>query len=156
MGFFIGLAVVGLFLILGFFVGGANERRHLQALDEREAAVSGVLATQLKSYPLADHGQPTPTMLIAETVISSDYLKTFLAGWRRFFGGEIRSFRSIMERARREAIVQLKEQAQSSGYNAVCNIRVDTADLAGRGNQQKNKIVMAAILASGTAYIAQS
>ena len=147
-----GLLIIGFFLSLGYIVGGLNERRHFQSLDEREAEVANVLTTQLKSFPLAAQQPQPPTILVAEAVISSDYLKTFLAGWRRFFGGEIRSFRGIMERARREALLQLKEQAVSQGFNALCNVRIETADLAGKGQQQKNKIVMASILASGTAY----
>lgn len=150
--FYLGTFLV--FLTLGFVVGGYMERRHLADLAEREARVVGVLATQVKSFPFAGPSQPAPTMLVAETVVSSDYLKSFLAGWRSIFGGEVRSFRTIMERARREALVQLKEQAVQSGYNAICNLRIDTADVGGRGANQKNKIVMASILASGTAYVA--
>ena len=142
------------FLMLGYFVGGFFEKWHYQDLERRESLVAGVLATQIKSFPLGVPTEQPPTMLVAETVVSSDYMKSFLAAWKRFFGGEIRSFRSIMERARREALVQLKEQAAEAGYNAICNIRVETVDVGGRGSNQKNKIVMASVMASGTAYVA--
>ena len=62
----------------------------------------------------------------------------------------------LLERARREAVLRIQEEAKELGYDAVCNIRLETADVGGRGSNNKNKIVMASILASGTAYYAAS
>lgn len=141
------------FLIaLGLFVGGATERRHLRALSQREAALAGIRISQLRSFP--DHaGELEPTLLCAEVVISSDYLKTFLGNLRKIFGGELRSFQTLMERARREVQLRLQEEAQRRGYNAICNLRLETVDLAGR--ERKNALTLATLLASATAYQAR-
>lgn len=147
----IGLVVTGFFLCLGLFVGGAIERRHFRNLDEREAGNVGFLITQLKSYPGAVLGPNAPTMLCGEAVISSDYLKTFLAGVRKIFGGEMKSYQSLLVRARREALQRVVEQARSMGYNAICNVRYDSTDIGGV-SKRKNKVVMVTILASATAY----
>ena len=146
------LGVFIFLLLMGLIVGGMTERNHFRRLAERDAQTQNVLVTQLRSFPGYVPADRTPTMLVAEVVISSDYLKSFLAGLRNIFGGEVRSFQTLLERARREALVQIKEQAKAQGYNAVCNVRLETADLAGRNSGSKNKIVMAAILASATAY----
>ncbi len=146
---------VGLFvflLLLGLVVGGMTERNHFRRLREREVQTQDILVTQIRSFPAYAAVGPPPTMLVAEVVISSDYLKSFLARLRKIFGGEIRSVGTLLERARREVLLRIKEQARDQGYNAVCNVRLETADISGRGSNSKNKVIMAALLASATAY----
>lgn len=152
LGLFIQLGIFLGLIGLGLFVGGYVERRHTASLDRREAETSHMLVTQLKSFPLESPADKAPAMLCREVVISSDYLKTFLSAIRKLFGGELRSFQTLLDRARREALQRLKEDALRAGYDAVCNVRLETAAIAGRGTSNKNKIMMAAIMASGTAY----
>jgi uncharacterized protein YbjQ (UPF0145 family) len=140
-------------LALGLFAGGYAERRHIRSLQQREAATRDMLVTQIKSFPGHVPGTNSPQVILAEVVIASDYLKTFLAGIRSFFGGEVGSYQTLLDRARREATQRVLEQARRQGYNAVCNLRLETADIGGNSvTQGKNRMVMAAILASGTAY----
>jgi len=139
------------FLSLGLFVGGYIERKHFADLDRREEATRNMLVTQIKTYPAMGF-EKQPTFLCSEVVISSDYLKTFLSSIRKFFGGELKSFRTILERARREALLRLKEDARRQGYDAICNVRLETAAIAGKGAGSKNKVMMASIIATGTAY----
>ena len=147
------LVVVGitLFLLsLGFFIGGYNERRHFADLGRRELAAADFISTQSKHYL----GQPVPghppTMIVKEVIIASDYLKTFLASLKNIFGGEVHSFETLLERARREALMRIVEEARANGYNAICNLRMETAEIG--GNMQGKGIAMASILASATAY----
>jgi uncharacterized protein YbjQ (UPF0145 family) len=143
-------------LALGLFAGGYAERRHIRSLQQREAATHDMLVTQIKSFPGHVPGTNSPQVILAEVVIASDYLKTFLAGIRSFFGGEVGSYQTLLDRARREATQRVLEQARRQGYNAVCNLRLETADIGGNSvTQGKNRMVMAAILASGTAYNAE-
>ena len=71
-----------------------------------------LFATQLNRHvsPPRRWGK-TPTIVLAETVVASDYLKSFLAKLRNIFGGDIRGFELLQERARREVTLQLKERA---------------------------------------------
>ena len=46
--------------------------------------------------------------------------------------------------------MRIIEQARSQGYNAVCNVRLETADVG--GSSSRRRAAMAAILASATAY----
>ncbi len=89
-------------------------------------------------------------MIVKEVIIASDFLKSNLAKLRNIFGGEVYSFETLLERARREALLRIIEEAQSSGYNAICNLRMDTAEIG--GNLSKKGTAMASILASATAY----
>ena len=90
-------------------------------------------------------------MVRGEAVIATDYLKTFLARIRNILGGEVKSYRSLMLRARREAILRMLEQARQQGYDAVCNVRLNTADIGGMATRRR--AAMVEIFATGTAYL---
>ena len=144
-------------LALGLFAGGYAERRHIRSLRRREAATRDMLVTQIKSFPGHVPGTNSPQVICAEVGIASDYLKTFLASIRGFFGGGVGSYLTMLDRARREATQRILEQARRQAYNAVCNLRLETADIGGNSvTQGKKRMVMAAILASGTAYNAEA
>jgi uncharacterized protein YbjQ (UPF0145 family) len=151
IGLLITAGITLFFLALGLLVGGAIERRHLRILDAREAENAGFLITQLKSFPGAVAGSAAPTMLCGEAVISSDYLKTWLSSVRKIFGGEMKSYQSLLVRARREALQRVVDEARSLGYNAVCNVRYASTDIGG-ASKRTSKTVMVTLLASGTAY----
>lgn len=153
--FFIFLAVS--IPLVGILGGRISEYRHLRSLERREEESSDVIVTQLKSFPAATGSDQTPTIVHAETVIASDYLKTFFSKIRGIFGGEIRSFQRMLERSRRETLLRLIESARNQGYNAICNVRLETADVGG-GTMTRGKkaMPMASILGSATAYHASS
>ncbi len=118
LGLIIPLVFVAVLLAIGMFVGGWAERSHLRSLEEREQGNSDFLITQVKSFPGASSEGPPPAMLVGEAVIASDYLKSFLGKLRNIFGGEVRSYQTLMDRARREALQRIVEQARTGGYNA--------------------------------------
>lgn len=139
-------------VFFGLIIGRTVEKRHFKRLDEKEEAYRDVLVTQLKSYPNFVPFEVPPTAVTSQVVIGSDYLKSWLSAWRKLFGGEMKSLRLIQERAKREAIVRLIESARDLGFNAVCNVRISGADIGGNTSGGKNKVPMAAVIATGTAY----
>ena len=141
-----------LLLSLGFTAGTIAEKRHFKNLDEREAINRATLQTQSKLYLQPKQGGKTPMLIHSETVVASDYFKNFLSGFRKFFGGEMKSYHSLMERGRRETVAKLIEQAKALGYNAVCNVRIEPADISGAVTNPKNKSVMICVIATATAY----
>jgi uncharacterized protein YbjQ (UPF0145 family) len=145
-----GLFFVVPLLVFGLLIGSNVERRHLRRLQESESERREMLITQSKLYPAAAISGPPPQMMVSEVVIASDYLKNFLASWRNIFGGEIRAYSRITDRAKREAVDRLVKQAQAAGFNAICNVRIQTVDIG--GSLSKRKMAMAACVASGTAY----
>ena len=145
-----------LFLILlAMTVGGYNERTHVNSLEQRESETADMVVSQLKSFPGFISSDKPPKMFISETIISAHYVKMILVSIRNLFGGEVKSFRVIMERARRESVLRVLEQARQEGYNAVCNIRLDSVDINGAATRKQSKMALGSIMASGTAYIAQ-
>lgn len=153
-GFFVLLVQLAGFVLplvlFGLIIGRTVEKRHFRQLDEFDAAHRHVLVTQLKSFPMAQHQKSPPSMVMAEVVIASDYLKSWLAQWRNLFGGEVRSFQTLQTRAKREAVVRLTKSALDQGYNAICNVRIESADVGGGSAQRKTP--MAAVIATATAY----
>ena len=140
-------------LVLALFVGSWIERRHLYALDQREALLGSMLVTDLRTYPQHAPGTPPPQIVVGEVVIACDYFKAFLASWKLLFGGRVGSYQRVVDRARREAALRVLEQARALGYNAVCNLRIESADVG--GNTQQSRMPISAVIAFGTAYVAR-
>jgi len=140
-------------VVCGMIIGRSVEKNHFAELDQKEAANRDFLVTNLKTFPLAASGMQDPTIVMSEVVIGSDYLKSWLAGWRGFFGGEIKSLQTLQVRAKREAIVRLIDQARQQGFNAICNLRINSANITGVA-KSKNSLPMAVVIATATAYVA--
>ncbi len=129
-------------ILIGAIAGGRAESRHLRQLDVKEKELADVPITDLKTFAGTVDASCGATMVMGNVVIASDYLKSFLARIKSLLGGELTSYQSLMNRARREAIVRVKTEARSLGHNAVANLRIDFCQV-GAGIE---------VLASGTAY----
>lgn len=143
-----------LFLLLalvcvGYVFGRAAEARHYRSIIARENQLAGILLFAAKRAPpeLTD----VDTRLVSgNAVISSDHFKWFVAGLRKLFGGRVRVYETLLDRARREAILRLKQQARDLGGKAVFNIKFESFNvtMGARGG-----MVAVEILAYGTALI---
>ena len=82
--------------------------------------------------------------------MSVDYFKRFLAALRNLFGGRVTSYESLLDRARRESLLRMKEKAAALGASMVFNVKYETASISkGAGNT----IGSIEVLAYGTALI---
>ena len=89
-------------------------------------------------------------LVTGSVVISIDYFKRLLALIRNIFGGRVSSYESLVERARREALLRMKEQAAQHGCAMVVNVRLETAAIGYRANS-KQQIGSVETIAYGTA-----
>lgn len=142
------LVVIGL-LILGYITGSIAERRHYRSIFRREDALGDIVVVIAKTLPPADPA-PATTLVRGSVVISVDYFKRFLARLRMIFGGRIHTYESLMDRARREAILRMQEQARELGASMIFNMRFETSSIS-KGN--KNAVGTVEVLAYGTAVI---
>ena len=135
-------------LVVAYFTGHAIERRHYASIRQREVRWRNLPAITFRSVPPS--WQVAGCTLITEgVVVSVDYFKRFLAGLRMIFGGHVKAYETLLDRARREALLRLKENAVESGYHALINVRVETSRMANaRGSQG---IAGVEVLAFGTA-----
>ncbi len=125
-----GLIIMVVLLLLGFVVGRARERRHWNELDEREERVSSVMLVDTGTAP--GGLEPVYGDLVAgSAVIGTDYLKQWMSSWRKVFGGELKSYQTVLTRARREASLRMVEQAFDLGARAIINVRYETSQISG-------------------------
>ena len=131
-------------ILVGIVVGGLNERNHFKRLDAEEAELSHIKAVSLKELP--EGLERSAVMVTGNVVIGIDYFKRFMATLRMFFGGEMRSYQTLMTRARREAILRMKREADDLGADMVYNVRIEFSVV---GTQPQSS--GAELLAYGTA-----
>ena len=127
-GLLIALAITVGLLALGYLVGSWRERRHLISLDAREQEMASMLVLDTKKIPpgiTAVDGR----LVMGEVVIAADYFKTFAAGLRNLIGGEVRTYQTMLSRARREARLRMLEAARALGATTVINIRFQWSDV---------------------------
>lgn len=110
-------------LTIGYVAGTWVERRHYASIEQREAA----LLHQVSLPVEYDGAEPMELLGLANgsVVISVDYFKRFLASLRQFFGGRVASYETLLDRARREAVLRMKEAYPQAELFA--NVRIETA-----------------------------
>lgn len=134
-------------LALGFGFGRLAERRHYASIREREARYAGLLVFSARVPP--EPGRLRDSRLVlGSVVISVDYFKRFVAGLRALVGGRVTSYEGLLDRARREAVLRMKEDAARAGARLIFCVRIETASISqGAGNA----IGSVEVLAYGTA-----
>jgi uncharacterized protein YbjQ (UPF0145 family) len=142
------LIVFLVLMTLGYFVGQYAEKKHYQSIIEREKRLAG-LPTVASRFPPPGkkHDQ---CLVLGSVVISVDYFKRFIATLRNLFGGRITSYETLLDRARRESLLRMKEQARVMGADYVFNVKYETASIS-KGRQ--NTIGSVEVLAYGTALM---
>lgn len=136
-------------LTLGFTFGRVAEARHFKSIQLRERELASVLAFSERLPPPLEN-TPRVALVGGNVVISVDYFKMIAAGLRSLFGGRVRSFESLVERARREALLRMKQQARDLGADMVVNVKLETASIS-KGN--KGQVGAVEVYAYGTALI---
>lgn len=117
-------------LAVGYFVGRALEARHYASIRQRERELQRVLALSTRYVPEGVNALGS-LVVSGSVVVSSDYFKTFVAGFRTLFGGRFRGYETLLERARREAVLRMKLQARRNGSSLVIGVRFHTTQVAG-------------------------
>ena len=142
---------VPLVLLVGaYFTGTRIERRHYRSIRAREQQLRELPAVTFRSVPPGWEVREAG-LVTGNVVISVDYFKRFLAGLRMLVGGRVKSYESLLDRARREALLRLKERAVERGFQALVNVRIETSRMANaRGG---NGVAGLEVLAFGTGLV---
>jgi uncharacterized protein YbjQ (UPF0145 family) len=150
-----GLIQIGFFVVLlmiGLFAGRANERRHFRELTANEASLRDIETSSARG---SAHEFHKGTLVVGSVVIAEDYFKRVAAGLKSLVGGNIKSYESLLERGRREAIVRMKQEARRLGSTHVVNVRLETASLSEDWRAQR-PMFSAEFIAYGTALLPHS
>jgi len=142
-----GLAVAIVLLVLGGLIGSATERAHFRRLDTQEEELAHILMSDMKRLP--DNWEAAdPRLVTGSVVIATDYFKVVASSIRGLLGGRVRSYELLAERARREAVVRMLQDARQAGANAVWSVRIETSTIQGN---RKGKSGGVEVMAYGTA-----
>ena len=134
------LLIFAVLFSVGFGFGRYNERKHLAELEQNEKRLAYITVGNLRKVSFEQSGH----MISSNVVISHDYFKYVLATVQNFFGGRLTSYESVVDRARREAIVRLKLEAEKHGATYIACMRLATTEMGIQGG-------MVEVFAYGTA-----
>jgi len=141
------LLLFAVLFITGYVAGRWNERRHYASIRKREDEFAGILVFTNR-FPPPSTTRVATVLVSGSAVISEDFFKGVVAGLYSFFGGRIRSYESLLDRARREAVLRMKEQARAQGAGMIINVKFQTFAIGGRRASSVKGVEM---LAYGTA-----
>lgn len=137
------------FFVVVFIIGTQIEKNHYKSVKEREKEFANLPA--ISSTKVADLTNVTDSRLVSGCiVISNDAFKKMVARIYNIFGGRISVYETLFDRARREAIIRMKEQARMHGAHMVINTRFETSRL-GAVNSGNKGLGIFEVLAYGTA-----
>lgn len=138
-------------IVLGYIVGSIVEANHYKSIKRREAELLHLPAVTLpyKQFFAQEKVEVERISLVSGSVVlSEDYFKRILGILTNFFGGKMTSYESLIDRARREAILRMKVAAKDA--DVILNVRLLGVPI-GKEMSEKNSISSVEIMAYGTA-----
>ncbi len=142
------LLITIILVTLGYFFGRRAEKKHIKSIIEREQELNK-LPAMASRFPPQD-GEYQQQLVSGSVVIANDYFKTFVAGLRNLFGGKISAYETLLDRARREAVLRMKQEAQQHQAELIFNVKYETSNISGQYNK---KMPVIEVHAYGTALI---
>ena len=132
--------------VVGWFFGSRHERQHLAQLAVSEQELSHVIVSTERFYQptLADNSQGE--LVLGSVVIAQDYFKMVIARVLSLFGKNLTTYETLLDRARREAVVRMRMQAHAKGYDHIYGLRFEVSNINQLGS-------MVEAIAYGTAVI---
>lgn len=132
---------------IGYVAGTLAEKKHYRSIVDREKTHLHLPAVTTKNLSYADGDIASAELVYGSAVISIDYFKRVLAVLRNIFGGTVTSYESLIDRARRESLLRMKEMAKDAVI--VINVRIETSAIG--KSSRKNSVACLEALAYGTA-----
>ncbi len=108
-----------------YFIGRSIEKRHYKSIKEREGDwnhIPAITGKDMSGLPQVASAE----LAIGSVVVSIDHFKRWLSGFRKIFGGEMKSYSSVIDRGRREAILRMKETCPDADMFLNCRIMTST------------------------------
>ena len=113
-------------LALGYFFVSAAEAKHYKSIKKRELKFLRIPTTN-KKFPMRSDEVVNSALVQGSVVVSVDYFKRIYASVINIFGGKVVPYESLLDRARREAVLRLKESAPTA--DEFMNLRIETASI---------------------------
>lgn len=140
------IIILAILFFSGLIFGTINERNHYRSIQKREAEqIQRPLINFGKNYN-PDYQDYHGELVTANVVISIDYFKKFVANISNLIGGRVVSYETLLDRARREAILRLKESCPDA--EIIINTRFETSSIS---KSAQNSVTGIEVLVFGTA-----
>lgn len=135
-----------LLFLFAWIVGAIIEKRHFASVRGREAALRHLPAVPIRT-PDSGRSIAETRLVTGSVVIANNHFKRALAGLRMVFGGRLQSYESLVDRARREAVLRMKEEWPAA--DAILNLRIETSVISNAEGESASSSFE--VLAYGTA-----
>jgi uncharacterized protein YbjQ (UPF0145 family) len=139
-----------IFIVLmgvGYTAGTFSEKRHYRSIHAREQELLRLPAVTTRTSHYTDTQIESADLVLGSAVISVDFFKQFVAALRKIFGGTVRSYETLLDRARREAVLRMKEVAGDAVV--IVNVRIEAAPIGKKA--RKGNVSCVEAVAYGTA-----
>ena len=140
------------FIILvavGYFSGRYLEKRHYHSIENREQRYTTLPLVSFDEDSIEPEREIQYVRLVSgNAVISIDYFKRFFSMLQVLVGGRVTAYQTLVDRARREALLRMTDQARTA--DIIANVRIETSAIGQRANQ-KGQVGSVEAIAYGTA-----
>lgn len=133
-------------IVLGYFFGRAAEAKHYRSIISREKEWLHLPATSSRTVLDANRQVENSALVHGSCVVAIDFFKRAVATLRSLVGGAVKSHETLLDRARREAVLRLKESCP--GADEIINLRIETSSISGNAPGSVGSVE---VLAYGTA-----
>ena len=130
----------------GWFFGSRHERQHLAQLSIAEQELSHIMVSSERLYVPKIVANTEGELVLGSVVIAQDYFKMIIARVLSIFGKNLTTDETLLDRARREALVRMRTEAQAKGYNHIYGLRLEVSNINQLGS-------MVEAIAYGTAVL---
>ncbi|MCK5686139.1 heavy metal-binding domain-containing protein [bacterium] len=145
LGITIGIPLSMLFIT--YFIGSTLEKNHYKSILEREKKFINLPAVSGKNFIDPEKSVKSANLVSGVTIVSIDYFKRFLGGLKNLVGGEVVAYESVLDRARRESILRMKEKSPNA--DIIINLKIETSTIGKVTN--KGGTGCSEVIAYGTA-----
>lgn len=132
-------------IVVGYVSGRIVESRHYRSIEARERQLLHLPATTFRK-PVGTAAVERVELVSGGVVVSVDYFKQAAAALRSVVGGPVKSHETLLDRAKREAVLRLKESCPHA--DEIINVRLETAPIS---KNRQGGIGAVEVFAYGTA-----
>lgn len=121
--------IIILWLILcGYVFWSVAEKKHYKRIQEEEKEYRDIII--LSKHDLKELKWEGSELITGNIVLSIDLFKKIIAWFVQFFWGTLWGYETLLDRARRDSVLQLKKQAKEQGCNAIANLKLETSSIS--------------------------
>lgn len=123
----IDLIILVVALLVTYVTGTQIEKKHFRSVIQREQALLSLPFTS-ENYT-AFEGQPVADveLVSGSCVVAADFFKVWVSGIKSIFGGKLTTYESLLDRARREAVIRMKSKAGNA--DMVVQMRLEMSEI---------------------------